>query len=118
MRNSLFDWSELSAFYTEYIFLIYITLFKYVRLFAWKIASPYSSKRKSIRDEGSWLMGTIFNHAFGSTKLNRPQEELNQGVQIAVCNSLATTPSDTDSKRYELIIKCSRQSGVSDVNNF
>uniref|UniRef100_A0A8R1ID30 Uncharacterized protein n=1 Tax=Caenorhabditis japonica TaxID=281687 RepID=A0A8R1ID30_CAEJA len=27
-------------------------------------------------------MGTIFNHAFGSTKLNRPQEELNQGVQI------------------------------------
>uniref|UniRef100_A0A8R1EVE8 Uncharacterized protein n=1 Tax=Caenorhabditis japonica TaxID=281687 RepID=A0A8R1EVE8_CAEJA len=48
-------------------------------------------------------MGTIFNHVFGSTKLNRPQEELNQGVQIAVCNSLATTPSDTDCKRYELI---------------
>uniref|UniRef100_A0A8R1ICN7 Uncharacterized protein n=1 Tax=Caenorhabditis japonica TaxID=281687 RepID=A0A8R1ICN7_CAEJA len=55
-------------------------------------------------------MGTIFNHAFGSTKLNRPQEELNHGVQIAVCNPLATTPSDTDCKRYELIIKCSRQS--------
>uniref|UniRef100_A0A8R1ERJ6 C2H2-type domain-containing protein n=1 Tax=Caenorhabditis japonica TaxID=281687 RepID=A0A8R1ERJ6_CAEJA len=50
-------------------------------------------------------MATIFNHASGSTKLNRPQEELNQGVQIAVCNSLATTPSDTGSKRYELIIK-------------
>uniref|UniRef100_A0A8R1E310 Uncharacterized protein n=1 Tax=Caenorhabditis japonica TaxID=281687 RepID=A0A8R1E310_CAEJA len=40
-------------------------------------------------------MGTIFNHAFGSTKLNRPQEELNQGVQIAVCNSLATTPKES-----------------------
>uniref|UniRef100_A0A8R1EV08 C2H2-type domain-containing protein n=1 Tax=Caenorhabditis japonica TaxID=281687 RepID=A0A8R1EV08_CAEJA len=38
-------------------------------------------------------MATIFNHASGSTKLNRPQEELNQGVQIAVCNSLATTPN-------------------------
>uniref|UniRef100_A0A8R1EQD3 Uncharacterized protein n=1 Tax=Caenorhabditis japonica TaxID=281687 RepID=A0A8R1EQD3_CAEJA len=48
-----------------------------------------------LRIEGSWLMGTIFNHAFGSTKLNRPQEELNQGVQIAVCNSLATTPKES-----------------------
>uniref|UniRef100_A0A8R1I5S2 ATP-dependent DNA helicase n=3 Tax=Caenorhabditis japonica TaxID=281687 RepID=A0A8R1I5S2_CAEJA len=66
-------------------------------------------------------MRTIFNHVFGSTKLNRPQEELNQGVQIAVCNSLATTPSDTDCKRYELIIKCSHQSVVQLVftfNNF
>uniref|UniRef100_A0A8R1INF0 Uncharacterized protein n=1 Tax=Caenorhabditis japonica TaxID=281687 RepID=A0A8R1INF0_CAEJA len=63
-------------------------------------------------------MGTIFNHAFGSTKLNRPQEELNQGVHIAVCNSLATTPSDTDCKRYELIIKCSRQAGVQLVFTF
>uniref|UniRef100_A0A8R1IFX6 Uncharacterized protein n=1 Tax=Caenorhabditis japonica TaxID=281687 RepID=A0A8R1IFX6_CAEJA len=66
-------------------------------------------------------MGTIFNHVFGSTKLNRPQEELNQEVQIAVCNSLATTPSDTDCKRYELIIKCLRESGVQLVftfNNF
>uniref|UniRef100_A0A8R1EF45 Uncharacterized protein n=1 Tax=Caenorhabditis japonica TaxID=281687 RepID=A0A8R1EF45_CAEJA len=64
--------------------LIYITLFKYVRLFAWKIARPYFSKKESIRVQGSMLMGTIFNHASGSTKLNRPQEELNQGVQIAV----------------------------------
>uniref|UniRef100_A0A8R1I6L4 Uncharacterized protein n=1 Tax=Caenorhabditis japonica TaxID=281687 RepID=A0A8R1I6L4_CAEJA len=48
-------------------------------------------------------MGTIFNHAFGSTKLNRPQEELNQGVHIAVCNSLATTPSDTDCKRQDCL---------------
>uniref|UniRef100_A0A8R1I851 ATP-dependent DNA helicase n=1 Tax=Caenorhabditis japonica TaxID=281687 RepID=A0A8R1I851_CAEJA len=63
-------------------------------------------------------MGTIFNHVFGSTKLNRPQEELNQGVQIAVCNSLATTPSDTDCKRYELIIKCSHQSVVQLVFTF
>uniref|UniRef100_A0A8R1EVR5 ATP-dependent DNA helicase n=1 Tax=Caenorhabditis japonica TaxID=281687 RepID=A0A8R1EVR5_CAEJA len=59
-------------------------------------------------------MGTIFKHVFGSTKLNRSQEELNQGVQIAVCNSLATTPSDTDCKRYELIIKCSHQSTSSE----
>uniref|UniRef100_A0A8R1EKW2 C2H2-type domain-containing protein n=1 Tax=Caenorhabditis japonica TaxID=281687 RepID=A0A8R1EKW2_CAEJA len=55
----------------------------------------WRQKRESIRIEGSWLMGTIFNHAFGSTKLNRPQEELNQGVQIAVCNSLATTPKES-----------------------
>uniref|UniRef100_A0A8R1I5E7 ATP-dependent DNA helicase n=1 Tax=Caenorhabditis japonica TaxID=281687 RepID=A0A8R1I5E7_CAEJA len=40
-------------------------------------------------------MGTIFKHVFGSTKLNRSQEELNQGVQIAVCNSLATTPKES-----------------------
>uniref|UniRef100_A0A8R1IS71 Uncharacterized protein n=1 Tax=Caenorhabditis japonica TaxID=281687 RepID=A0A8R1IS71_CAEJA len=40
------------------------------------------------------LVGTLVG-CVGSTKLNRPQEELNQGVHIAVCNSLATTPKES-----------------------